>query len=314
VFGKEDVSLRVGAQTAFGAQAASPKFYEVPRQASANVEHSRSKISSTAVYRDGYKRKFALGNHKSTGTLPLAPNLEFLFLPLRGLSGGYSAGTAAGGITPYTFDLTKTVLYHSWEVGFGSGLFYRHTDHVFNRIALKIPVEGEFTLDLGTEGSGNLEKNATSIDPAATELIGNTPEYANMTILQDGLDTGDISDLSVTIERKLIIKRPHNKRGKASEIAFGGTEVTGELTAYFDSEARWEKALNGELIALSAKLEDGAKFFQLSLPEVQLEPKGPALDGDDGLIQKFSFESVIYTGTAPVHFALSIATPVATWS
>lgn len=314
MFGKEDVSLLVGKQTAFGTQAATPKFYEVPRQGAANVEHSRSKIASTAIYRDGYKRKFALGNHKSAGTLPLVPNLEFLFIPLRGLTGGFTAGTVAGGLTPYTFPLTKNILYHTWELGFGNGLFYRHTDHVFNRIALKIPVEGEFSLDLASEGSGNLEKNTTSIDPAATELIGNTCEYANMTILQDGLDTGDISDLSVTIERKLILKRPHNKRGKAAEARFGGTEVTGELTAYFDSEARWEKALNAELIALSAKLEDGAKYFQLTLPEVQLEPKGPALDGDEGLLQKFAFEAVVYGGTAPATLALNIATPAPSWS
>jgi Phage tail tube protein len=314
VFGKEDVSLLVGKQSAFGTQAATPKFYQVPRQAAANVEHSRSKISSTAVYRDGYKRKFALGNHKSTGSLPLVPNLEFLFVPLRGVTGGVTAGAAVGGLTPYTFDLTKNVLYHTWEVGFGDELFYRHTDHVFNHLAFKIPVEGEFTLDLATEGSGDLQKNATSIDPAAAELIGNTCEYANMTILQDGLDSGDISDLSVTIERKLLIKRPHNRGGKASELRFGGTEVTGELTAYFDSEARWEKALNAELIALSAKLVDGAKFFQIGLPEVQLEPKGPALDGEDGLLQKFTFEAVVHAGTAPVNLALNIATPAVSWS
>jgi hypothetical protein len=308
------VSLRVGVQDSFGTQRATPKFYEVPRQPSANVEHSRSKIASTAVYRDGYKRKFALGNHKSAGTLPLSPNLEFLFVPLRGLCGGYTPGTVTNGITPYAFDLTKTVLYHTWEVGFGTGLFYRHTDHVFNRIAFKIPVEGEFTIDLASEGSGNLEKQTTSIDSAATELVGNTPEYANMTILQDGQDTGDISDLSVTIERKLVIKRPHNKRGKASEIIFGATDVTGELTAYFDSEARWEKALNGDFIALHATLADGNKTFDIYLTEVQLEPKGPALDGDDGLLQKFSFDSVVHMGVAPINFGLAVATPAATWA
>jgi hypothetical protein len=308
------VSLIVGKQTAFGVQAATPKFYVVPRQPAANVEHSRSKIQNSAVYRDGYRRKFALGNHKSAGTLPLVPNLEFMFVPLRGVTGGFSASAPAGGLTLYQFNLTANVIYHSWEIGFGAGLYYAHTDHVMNRLAFKIPVEGEFTLDLASEGSGNLVKSATSLDPASSELIGNTCEYANMTILQDGLDTGDISDLSVTIERKLILKRPHNKGGKASLIRFGGTEVTGELTVYFESEARWEKALNAQLIALSAKLQDGAKYMTLGLPEVQLEPKGPRLDGDEGIAQTFAFESVVQTSTAPVSFSLNIATPVATWS
>jgi hypothetical protein len=314
VFGKEDVSLVVGGQDAFGVAAATPKFYEVPRQPSANVEHSRNKITNSAVYRDGYKRKFALGNHKSAGTLPLVPNLEFMFVPLRGVCGGFSAGTVAGGLTPYTFNLTKTVVFHTWEVGFGTGLFYRHTDHVMNKLGFKIPVEGEFTLDLASEGSGNLVKSATTIDPDASELIGNTCEYANMTVLQDGLDSGDISDLSVTVERKLILKRPHNKSGKASEIKFGGTEVTGEVTAYFDSETRWEKALAAQLIALSAKLVDGTKFLQINLPEVQLEPKGPRLDGDDGIMQTFSYEAVVHTGTAPVNFLLNIATAASAWA
>ena len=135
-----------------------------------------------------------------------------------------------------------------------------------------------------------------------------------MTVLENGLDTGDISDLSITIDRKLLIKRPHNKRGLASELRFGGTDVTGELTAYFDSEARWERALGSELVALSAKLEDGAKFFQMTLPEVQLEPKGPRLDGDDGILQTFSWQSIVHEASAPISFALKIATPAATWS
>jgi hypothetical protein len=314
VFSKEEVSLIVGKQDAFGVQATTPKFYDVPRQPAANVEHSRTKIQNSAVYRDGYKRKFALGNHKSAGTLPLVPNLEFMFVPLRGVAGGFAAATPVGGLTLYTFDLTNSVIYHSWEIGFGDSLFYAHTDHVFNRLAFKIPVEGEFTLDLASEGSGNLVKDSASLDPSSSELIGNVCEYANMTVLEGGIDTGDISDLSVTIERKLILKRPHNKGGKASQIRFGGTEVTGELTAYFDSEARWEKALSAELIALSAKLEDGAKYLSLQLPEVQLEPKGPRLDGDDGIAQTFSFESIVHTGTAPVNFSLNISTPVAAWS
>jgi hypothetical protein len=314
VFGKEEVSLLVGKQTAFSQQAATPKFYDVPRQPAANVEHTRSKITNTAVYRDGYKRKFALGNHKSAGTLPIVPNLEFMFIPLRGVTGGFTAAAPVAGLTPYTFELTKNILFHTWEVGFGTGLHYRHTDHVISKLGFKIPVEGEFTLDVASEGSGNLIKNATSIDPAPTELVGNTCEYANMTVLQDGLDSGDISDLSVTIERKLLLKRPHNKSGKASDIKFGGTDVTGELTAYFDSEARWEKALASELIALSAKLLDGTKYLQINLPEVQLEPKGPRLDGDEGIMQTFSFEAVVHAGTAPVNFLLNIATPVAAWN
>lgn len=314
MFTKEEVSLLIGKQDAFGGAIATPKFYEIPRQPNANVEHQRKKIDNPAVFKDGFKRRFALGNHTSDGTLPSVPNLEFLPVILRGLFGGMDTGATAGGLTPHEFNAdhlrAREVIFHMLQVGFGDGLFYRHTDHVFKKASFKIPVEGIFTFDAASEGSGNLVKAVTSIDLAPTELIGNTIEYSTATVLEGGVDTGMITRLDFDIERKLVLKRPHNKSGKASQIRYGGTTVTGEVEIYFDSEAMYDKALDAELTQFSATLIDGTgKSALITLPEVQLEPKGPKLEGDEGIMQVFSIESVKFADDdSPINIVVTNGT------
>jgi hypothetical protein len=363
MFTPNDVQLLLIPQDAYGAAPASPDGQVIPWMSGTSVEdaHGRNLIQNPAVFRDGFERKPARGNHTSDITMKVVPNLPWLGWPLKYLSAGMastkgvrSCAVTAGGsgytsatvgftggggtgatatatvvggvvtaitVTAYgsgytsapTVDITgdgtgATATADLWslhtgtlslaeiffliEAGWSAGnLYYRFMDQMVRAFTLDCPVEGIFQVGFDTIGSGLLVKDTSSLDATPTELAGDPGEYANYTILEDDTDTGVVSNLSVSIGINTPQKRPHNAGGIATQTRRGKFEVTGTLDSYFEDDDHWQKAREGTAQKVTSVLVQGNDEFEFRLPEQDLEPKGPKIDGEDGTMQSFSFRS-----------------------
>lgn len=99
-FTEHDVLTQMAKQTAFGAVPGSPNGIVVPIAKSAQgFDHTRNRIDNDARYADGYNRRFALGNHKSMGDLPLVANLDYFGYPLYGFCGSMTETGCVNGVT-----------------------------------------------------------------------------------------------------------------------------------------------------------------------------------------------------------------------
>lgn len=363
MFTPNDVELLLIPQDAYGAAPGTPDAQVLPWMSGTSIEdaHGRNLIQNPAVFRDGFERKPARGNHTSDISLKLVPNLAALGWPLKylsaamtstkgvrsctvtaggsgytsatvGFTGGGGTGAAAtatvqGGAvvsitmtnygTGYTSAPTvnisgdgtgATATADLWslhtgtlslneaffliEAGWSTGnLYYRFMDQMIRAFTLDCPVEGIFQVGFDTIGSGLLVKAATPLDATPTELAGDPGEYANMTILEDDADTGVVSNLSLSIAINTPQKRPHNAGGIATQTRRGKFEVTGTLDIYFEDDDHWLKAREGTPQKITSILAQGNDEFEFRLPEQDLEPKGPKIDGEDGTMQLFSFRS-----------------------
>jgi hypothetical protein len=352
-------------QDAIATPPVAPNGQVIPWSSGTSIKdsHGRNLITNPAVFRDGFKRKPARGNHTSKSGFKTVPSLAWLGWPLTYLSGalvssrgvkdvaitnggsgyvapftvtftggggtgaqgtaivnagavtgvtmtnygsGYTtaptpvftagAGTLAAGTSSlwylHTGQLSLTALFFMLEAGWSTAnLFYRFMDQTMSAFKLDCPVEGIFECSFDTVGTGTLVKETTSIDATPTELAGDPGEYANLSVLRNGADSGVINKLGLDISIKTPEKRTHNKGGKASEIKRGGIEVKVTADTYFEGDALWADARDGVESSIEALLVQGAEEFEFKLSEVDLAPTGPEIENEDGTMQNFSGES-----------------------
>lgn len=314
MYTKEDVSFALFKQTAFGADPGTPNGILLPRDANFNVQHKRNPLDNPQVQADGFEREFALGNHIVELTGDLVPNLSLWPWIQRWLCG--ELVTAGAGPYTHTSLLKRTPIYHLVEMGVASAaLFYKYRDLLLNKCSFDIPIEGIWKVSLGGVGSGDaVFAGATPLDATVTEVTGTPGEYANMAILENAIDIGTITKLGIEITRGIVEKRPHGKSGKASELRNGEDRVSGGLDIYFETDATWAKSRNGTLTSLGATLTSGAASLAITMPEVKLEPVGPAVEGDDGIMQSFRYRSIkSASADAPIKFVTTNANAGATY-
>lgn len=309
----DKVQFQLFHQTVFDTVPGTPSGIYVPRGPNFNAEWKRNKIANPAKFSDGRKRKFALGNHTTSLSGQCVPNLEFYPYLLQFL--GFTITTTGAGPYVHTCVLGSTARLHLIEKGIvGAPLWSRYFNMVGNSLSWDIPIEGIFACEFGAVGSGNREKNVASLDATPTEVVGEYGEYANFTLLEDAADPEDIINLKMQLTRSVAEKRVSGKGGKASELLYGGSELTGTLSTYFESEARAAKAEAKTIEAIDATIVVGAASAQHILPEVQLEPGDWTPADDGGVIRDFNFESVtVSSADAPIKIVVTNSTATYPW-
>ena len=229
-------------------------------------------------------------------------------------TGGGGSGATATAVRGYVhkLSLTPTLLYYLFEGGIPTGnLFNRLLDLVVNKLSLDLAVEGIMKASFDAIGSGLLNPatagnapNAASIQPSAAEVTGSPIEYANMTHLEAGTDPGTITDMKISMDRKLVQKRPTGAGAKATGAAFGMTTIATTLVEYYESDARAAKARAGTLTSLQSNVVAGLDQLQIIQPEVKLEPVSEDATGEAIMITFQSKAIRKVSAETPVYFNL----------
>jgi hypothetical protein len=207
-----------------------------------------------------------------------------------------------------------TVPYYLFEDGIPAGTsFYRHLDHVINKLALECGVEGLMQPSFNSVGSGILNpasaNNApytTSIQPSAAEVIGTPVEYANITNLENAVDPGTILSIKYDIDRKVVQKRPTGANGAATDAKWGMSKIGITFREYFETDARWLKARAGTITSVASKIVSGNDSLIITGSEVKFEPTDYKAESDEGIIQEFKATSFKKSSAnSPIMFVLN---------
>lgn len=306
-FNESDLLLTLAKQSAFGTVPASATAYVLPiAKGSQGPDHNRNKIDNDARYADGYKREFALGNHRSGADLPLVSNLDILGYPLFGVCGSL---TTTGTGAPYTHEgkPTKTVVYYTVEEGVPSlGKFYQYVDQVFGEANLEYDIEGLFKPTFKTVGSGKLVVASASMDATPTEVVGPPAEMLNWAALENGTDDGVIQKCSINLKREVIEIRAAGNSGLCEALIIGDITVTGTLTALFKNDTLYQKARDGVVTSLTMTIVRGTSTFTALMPEVKFEPHTFKKQSGQGLLLELPFEAHVGSDPdSPILFTLT---------
>jgi hypothetical protein len=235
-----------------------------------------------------------------------------------GGGGTLAAATITAGLC-HSMSLGSTVKLYTFEDGIPIATnYYRNLSHVFSKLSLQLAVEGIMQTSFTTVGSGALNINSpglvpyvASIQASAAEVVGSPIEYANLTTLEAAADPGTILEHKYDITRKVVQKRPQGKFGKASDAKFGGTQISGTVLQYYETDALWAKSRNGTITSLQNNIVSGNDQLQVIQSEVKLEPTDYKTDSEDGIRQEFKYTSIKKANAlSPILFNLfnSVAT------
>lgn len=308
----EDVQLAMFRQSAFGAVPGTPNGILLPRGSNFTPDYDQKFIDNPQVFADGIEREPALGNKVSGATGDVVANLNF-FPWLQKAITGVNVITGLGPYVHTSAGISRITLLHLLELGFiPLSLYYRYFDMVLSELNLGLKVEGIFTLGTKWTGSGNVAfpPLATSLDATPTEIAGKAVEFVDALITENGLDGADITSLDINVACPVKEKRVSGASGMAKELKRGKSMVSGTLEAFFESDARWARARAGTLTPIAATIAAGTDSTVITMPECKLTPVGPKIEGDDGILQKFSYKAIrkLNLTDTPIKFVTTCTT------
>jgi hypothetical protein len=195
--------------------------------------------------------------------------------PTIGFTGGGGTGAAAtanlaAGKFKHIHKVTRgtPVLYLIEKGIVGSTLWRRYYDMVLRKLGFTFPLEGmcEVSTDFG--GSGKFEKKTTSLDGTPTEVTGEPIEYSRLALVQGGVASTIISELSLDLDLALREKRAHNGQGRATELRRGRSAITGSITGYYENETFLALGEDGTLTSLLGNLATTDGLIDIDAPKV----------------------------------------------
>ena len=288
----EDVQLQIFRQAAYGTDPTTPNGILMPRGANFTPMFDRKFIDNPQIFADGIEREPGLGNQESGNDGDVVPNLNFFPYIQKAIAGAL-VETGTGPYTKTSTGIARTALLHLFEWGYiPLSLYYKFYDMVLEEAHFKCGVEGIFTVGTKWHGTGNVSfpPSATSLDATPTEITGPSVEYANLVTLENGVDGADMRSLDIDIVMPVVEKRVIGK-AYAQELKRKGAKVTGTVELFFESDTRWARVRAGTPTTLRGTIVAGATQAQLDLLEVKLQPTGPKVEGEDGILQKYAYKA-----------------------
>jgi len=199
---------------------------------------------------------------------------------------------------------TGAPLYHALEKGVST--YWRlYLNMVLQKLTFKDSEEGICEVSDDWSGSGHIVKGSATIDAGTVEVTGTPGEYANISILQAGVATGIIREMTTEVESRTKEKRVPTFAGKASELRRAAAMVKLSGRAFFEDEATLATVMDNATIAtIQTVLTSPDGIFNKLVPESKYEVDDWERT-DDGIILPFNNHGLKKTSVdAPIKFTL----------
>jgi hypothetical protein len=304
----EDVQVQLFRQSAVGTLPGTPNGILVPRGSDFELPYDQGLIENSQVQADGFQRPSGRGNQKVEGAgNKVVPNLNYLPYQTKAWCG---QATTTGSSAPYTTVCkpNRATLYYLYELGLiPASLFYRFYDMVTSELHFSLATEGIFEVGQKLVGSGKVSfpPSGTSLDTTPTELVAPTVDYTALTLLENGIDAGDMISMTVDCVAEIVQKRPTGAGAIATELRLKKKKVSGTVKFYFESDARWARVRTGTRTSLRFTVIDTDSNSAIGdMAEVELESMGPKLADSEGVTQEYKFNAVRYANVTdtPIKF------------
>jgi len=205
-------------------------------------------------------------------------------------------GMVTGTTAPYSHmftprdEITSFALEHGLEEPPYYGLF---KGLKINSIGLDLGDQQEVKLNFGIMGKEEiLSGNKNLVTPAQSKYAFKQFYGYQATIQENGLPIATVTKCSINITNNIDELRSIGNMGKCADLIEGFVDVTGTITALFDSQVLWMKAKEGMKSSLEIFFDagDNTHSLKISIPEL-LFKQGQKLDGQAGLLVEFPFEA-----------------------
>lgn len=181
--------------------------------------------------------------------------------------------------------------------------FFKYNGCKVNRLSISCKPAGKQDVSIDFAGAKETA-SGTSFHAAAIDG-GHKPfdGFSVASIREGGSTLGIVTDVSISVENNLdtgtyVI----GGGGELYSLPDGKAKVSGTLTALFTSLALYNKAIAATKTSLEVVYQLGTgvgsagnEYISISIPEMQLSPKSPAISGATGIKIDLPFEGFVDT-------------------
>lgn len=265
------------------------------------IQLSRGLISDNSLRADRMKRFSRLGNRTVGGNISV----------------NYAPHTYADLVQAVMFSATTTTVgakvgttQKSFSIEIGQpdiGVYRSFTGMTPSSFTLTVPsgnalVTGEFEF-MGMNGA----IGAASLDASFDQPSNADAPFVHLdsTFNEGGTGISYLTGLTVTIDNALTQNYALGSAG-ARSITAGMANVTGQITAFFESSALFTKFINETNSSLSFTLSANSTVETWTLPNIKYNAASIALNGDGPQIITMPFEALFDTTSGTVLTVTSV--------
>jgi hypothetical protein len=277
-------SIHYVPEATYGTTPANPAFKPFPHTGT-TLGMTKDGLESEKLRGDRQVVDFRHGNQSITGDV--SAELEygsFDDILQAVMCGTWTSDTLRSGVTRRSFTIERKfadLAVPEW---------HRHTGCEFNSFALSVSPNAIVSATFGVVGKG--------LTPATTAIAGSTYAAASSVqpfdsftggIEEGGLTIGIITRIECLLENGL---EPLFAVGSKTTIrpSIGKSRATGNLTAYFESKALYEKFINETSSSIMLVLVDLAgNSYEFNLPNVKYNSGQPDVSGEGAVTISMDF-------------------------
>lgn len=214
------------------------------------------------------------------------------------LCGTWASDVLKAGVTRRSF----SVMRHFSDIADGAGKPYHVATGVeFNTFRLSIPTDGIVTTTFGVVGKDIVPATAaptgaTLGNPTTTKVM----DSFSGTVKENDTLIATVTEIQLTLENGITPRFAIGSDEVTGQASIGRSNLTGQITAYFEDAALLEKFLNP---ATESSLEftlvdDAGNSYEILIPRIKYTGGQPDTDGQGDITITMPFQAVYDEGEA----------------
>lgn len=279
-------SMGFVAESAFGVTPATPVFKNL-RHTGTSLALTKEAIQSAELRSDRQISDYRGGNRSVAGDISAELSFgTFDDLIEAALCGSWSADVLKAGVERRSFTIER----HFADIGER----HRYTGCEINTLALSVAPNAVVTATFGILGSdysiGTSPLTGATYEPATT-----TSPFDSFTgtIKEGGQDIAVVTSLELSLENGMEAMFVVGSN-KTLEPSIGRSNLTGTLTAYFESKALLEKFINEDDSSLEFSLVDlDGNSYVFTLPRIRYTGGQPDVSGEGAITLSMPFQALL---------------------
>lgn len=296
-------SMRYVAEATYGTTPATPAFKPI-RHTGTTLGLSKESLQSEELRDDRQIADFRHGAYQVGGDINIELSygsfddlLEAVLLGTWAVDGGGTGiDRLKAGVTRRSF----TVERFFGDILSADKPYHRFTGVEFNTLSLAINANAMITGSFGVLGQSM--STGTAIIAGATYAAATTTSPLDSftgTLSEAGTPIAVITEISLSLENSLEARFVVGSK-QSIRPSIGRSNVTGQVTAYFENSALLDKFINETESNIEFELPDGAgNKYTFTLPRIKYTGGQPDVDGEGPITLSMPFQALLdaTTGT-----------------
>lgn len=281
------------AEATYGTTPAKPSMFHI-RHTACSLGLSKGSTVSAELRADRQISDFRHGNRQIGGDIGIELSYgTFDTLLAAVLLGAWDADVLKSGVTRQSFSLLR----HFSDLSGAANPYHLFKGVEFNRLSLTMTPGGIVTAQLGAIGQDMAVAAATPTDAVLGDPT-TAPVFDSFTgtLTEGGGASAVVTELTLTLENGLE-PRFVLFNDKTLLPAIGRSNLTGQLTVFFEDSAMLDKFINETESALVATLTDSlGNEYEFNVPRLKYSGGQPDVSGQGAITLAMPFQALYDDG------------------